>query len=254
LSASVPSLEQQLSQTVHALALLIGRAPEALEAPQGSMATLSGPGIGAGLPSELLARRPDVAEAEANLMAANANIRAARAAFFPSIELTGSAGFASLALANAISSQSHVFAVGASLTQPIFQGGALQGRYEFTQARYDELVASYRKAVFSALGNVEDSLVAVRQTEEQTRRQETAAATARRAHDIALAQLKSGVVSILTVLNTEAAMFSAEDALVQARFARLQALVSLFGALGGGWQMEPQQTGNAMQKEQRKDG
>jgi outer membrane protein TolC len=108
--------------------------------------------------------------------------------------------------------------------------------------------------VFSALGNVEDSLVAVRQTEEQTRRQETAAATARRAHDIALAQLKSGVVSILTVLNTEAAMFSAEDALVQARFARLQALVSLFGALGGGWQMEPQQTGNAMQKEQRKDG
>jgi NodT family efflux transporter outer membrane factor (OMF) lipoprotein len=254
LSASVPSLEQQLSQTVHALALLIGRAPEALEAPQGSMATLSGPGIGAGLPSELLARRPDVAEAEANLMAANANIRAARAAFFPSIELTGSAGFASLALANAISSQSHVFAVGASLTQPIFQGGALEGRYEFTQARYDELVASYRKAVFSALGNVEDSLVAVRQTEEQTRRQETAAATARRAHDIALAQLKSGVVSILTVLNTEAAMFSAEDALVQARFARLQALVSLFGALGGGWQMEPQQTGNATQKEQRKDG
>jgi NodT family efflux transporter outer membrane factor (OMF) lipoprotein len=254
LSASVPSLEQQLSQTVHALALLIGRAPEALEAPQGSMATLSGPGISAGLPSELLARRPDVAEAEANLMAANANIRAARAAFFPSIELTGSAGFASLALANAISSQSHVFAVGASLTQPIFQGGALEGRYEFTQARYDELVASYRKAVFSALGNVEDSLVAVRQTEEQTRRQETAAATARRAHDIALAQLKSGVVSILTVLNTEAAMFSAEDALVQARFARLQALVSLFGALGGGWQMEPQQTGNATQKEQRKDG
>jgi NodT family efflux transporter outer membrane factor (OMF) lipoprotein len=238
LSASIPSLEQQLHQAVHALAVLLGRAPESLESPRGSMAALSGPGIGPGLPSELLARRPDVAEAEANLVAANANIRAARAAFFPSIELTGSAGFASVALASAISSQSHVFAMGAGLTQPIFQGGALEGRYEFTQARYDELVAGYRKAVLSALGNVEDSLAAVRQTGEQTRRQETAAATARRAHDIALAQLKSGVVSILTVLNTETAMFSAEDALVQARFARLQALIALFNALGGGWHAE----------------
>ena len=253
LSASIPSLEQQLHQAVHALAILLGRVPESLEAPQGSMAALSGPGVGPGLPSELLARRPDVAEAEANLMAANANIRAARAAFFPSIELTGSAGFASLALADAISSQSRVFAVGASLTQPIFQGGALEGRYEFAQARYDELVASYRKAVVSALGNVEDSLAAVRQTAEQARRQETAAATARRAHDIAQAQLRSGVVSILTVLNTESAMFAAEDALVQARFARLQALVSLYAALGGGWQPQ-QQVGSESHKEWSNDG
>ncbi|HYC23000.1 MAG TPA: efflux transporter outer membrane subunit, partial [Candidatus Bathyarchaeia archaeon] len=175
LSASIPSLEQQLRQTVHALAILVGRLPESLDAPAGSLSELSGPGVSPGLPSELLARRPDVAEAEANLVAANANIRAARAAFFPSIELTGAAGFASLALAGAIGSQSRVFAAGASLTQPIFQGGALEGRYEFAQARYDELTASYRKAVLSALGNVEDALVAVRQTAEQARRQETAA-------------------------------------------------------------------------------
>jgi NodT family efflux transporter outer membrane factor (OMF) lipoprotein len=217
------------------------------------MAALAGPQVNPGLPSELLARRPDVAEAEANLVAANANIRAARAAFFPSIALTGSAGFASLALSSLVGSSTHVFALGGSLTQPIFEGGALQGQYDFTQARYDELTASYRKAVLSALGNVEDALVAVRQTAEQARRQETAAATARHAHDIAQAQLKSGVVSILTVLNTETAMFAAEDALVQARFARLQALVSLYAALGGGWDPQ-QQMGNESQKEHGNDG
>ena len=238
LSAGIPSLEQQLRQTVDALAILIGRTPESLETSQSTMADLSGPEVRPGLPSELLARRPDVAEAEANLVAANANIRAARAAFFPSIELTGSAGFASIALSSLLSSNTHVFSLGGGITQPIFEGGALQGQYAFTQARYDELTANYRKAVLSALGNAEDALVAVRQTAEQARRQETAAATARRAHDIAQAQLKSGVVSILTVLNTESAMFSAEDALVQARFSRLQALVALFNALGGGWQKE----------------
>jgi NodT family efflux transporter outer membrane factor (OMF) lipoprotein len=219
------------------------------------MVALAGPTVSPGLPSELLARRPDVAEAEANLIAANADIRAARAAFFPSIELTGVAGFASVALSSLVASKSHVFAFGGSLTQPIFEGGALQGQYAFTQARYDELTASYRKAVLSALGNVEDALVAVRQTGEQARRQETAANTARRAHDIAQAQLKSGVVSILTVLNTESAMFAAEDALVQVRFARLQALVSLYAALGGGWQPEgPPQTGSESRRTWTNDG
>jgi NodT family efflux transporter outer membrane factor (OMF) lipoprotein len=238
LSASIPVLEQQLHQNVHALAILIGRTPESLEAPASSMADLAGPEVAPGLPSELLARRPDVAEAEANLVSANANIRAARAAFLPNIALTGSAGFATTALSSLIGSASRVYAVGANLTQPIFEGGALQGQYALTQARYDELVANYRKAVLSALGNVEDALAAVRQSAEQMRRQEIATSSARHAHDIAQAQLHSGVVSIVTVLNTEGALFSAEDALVQARFAHLQALVSLYSALGGGWQRE----------------
>jgi outer membrane protein, multidrug efflux system len=241
LSASIPPLEQQLRQTVDALAILIGRTPESLDTPASSMADLSGPVVRPGLPSELLARRPDVAEAEAQLIGANANIKAARAAFFPSIELTGSVGFGSVALSNFLKNQ--LYSIAAGVAQPIFQGGALQGQYEFSQARYDELVANYRKAVFTAFGNVEDALVAVRQTAEQVRRQAIAAATARHAHDIAQAQLRSGVVSILTVLNTESAMFSAEDALVQARFSQLQALVGLFNALGGGWQKEQEKDG-----------
>jgi outer membrane protein, multidrug efflux system len=238
LSAAIPPLEQQLRQTTNALAILVGRPPEALDIPAGTLDGLSFPAVSPGLPSELLARRPDVAEAEAQLVSANANIAVARASFFPSIQLTASGGFASSALSTLLRSSSRVFSIGADLAQPIFDGGILRGQYAFSKARYDELVANYRKAVLSAFGNVEDSLVAVQQTVEQVRRQETAAAKARRAHDIAQAQLHSGTVSILTVLNTETALYSAQDALVQARFSHLQALVGLFGALGGGWQKE----------------
>jgi outer membrane protein TolC len=101
---------------------------------------------------------------------------------------------------------------------------------------YDELVATYRKSVISAFGNVEDALVAVQQTADQVERQQTATNAARRAYEISQAQLHAGTINILTVLNTESALFTAQDALVQARLLRLQALVSLFNALGGGWQ------------------
>jgi NodT family efflux transporter outer membrane factor (OMF) lipoprotein len=177
-----------------------------------------------------------VAEAEAQLKSANANIGVARAAFFPSIQLTGSAGFISTALGSAFNPANGVFAIGAGLTQPIFEGGALEGQYEYSKARYDELVATYRKSVISAFGNVEDALTAVQQTTDQVDRQQMARDAARRAYEIAQAQMHAGTINILTVLNTEGALFTAEDALVQARFSRLQALVSLFNALGGGWQ------------------
>jgi NodT family efflux transporter outer membrane factor (OMF) lipoprotein len=238
LSAAIPPLQQQFRQTVNALAILIGRTPESLDATTRTLADISLPVVRPGLPSELLARRPDVAEAEAQLVAANANIAAARAAFFPNIQLTASAGYASAALSTVLKSSSGVFAVAASLAQPIFDGGALKGQYAFTRARYDELVANYRKAILSAFGNVEDALVAVEQTAEQERRQATAVATAHRAHEIAQAQLRSGTVTILTVLNTETALYSAQDNQVQARFSHLQSLVGLFSALGGGWQKE----------------
>jgi len=243
LSAAVPPLRQQLRQANDALAVLTGRAPESLDAARGQLSELLSPVVSPGLPSELLVRRPDVAEAEDQLIAANANIKVARAAFFPSIALTAAGGSASSVLSTLLRSSSGVFAVAATLAQPIFEGGALTGQYHYAQARYDELVANYRKTILVAFGNVEDSLAAVQQTGEQVARQSIAVTKARRAHDIALAQLHSGTVTILTVLNTETALFSAEDALVQARLARLQALVSLFGALGGGWQREEATTG-----------
>jgi NodT family efflux transporter outer membrane factor (OMF) lipoprotein len=237
INASIPPLRQQLRQTLDALAILVGKMPQDLEAPGGTLNELSEPVVGPGLPSELLARRPDVAAAEAQLMAANANIQAARAAFFPSIDLTAGGGFVSTALSGLISPANRVFSLTGAVTQNIFQGGALVGGYRLNKARYAELLSDYHKSVISAFGNVEDALVATEQTAEQYRRQQDAVAKARRAYEITEIQLHAGTVNVLTVLNTQSALFSAEDALVQVRFAHLQALVQLFNALGGGWQL-----------------
>ena len=236
LYAAIPPLQQQLRQSVDALAILLGSTPEALDVDQGGLADLGQPAVAPGLPSELLARRPDVAEAEAQLIAANANVAAARAAFFPSISLTASGGYESGALAGLLGPSNAIFSLGAGLTQPIFEGGALQGQSDYAKARYAELLAGYHKAVISAFGNVEDSLVALRQTAEQEQRQKDAADAARRAYTFAEAQMRAGTINVLTLLNTESALFTAEDALAQIQYAHLQALVNLFNALGGGWQ------------------
>jgi len=235
LYASIPPLEQQFHASVNALAILLGKTPETVELAGGTLGELAQPAVVPGLPSELLARRPDVAEAEAQLIAANADIAQARAAFFPSIALTASGGFASTALSSVLNSANTVFSVAAALTQPIFQGGALEGQTAFTRARYEELLAGYHKTVLSALANVEDSLVGVQQTGEQERRQKEAVATARRAHEIAQARLNAGTINVLALLNTESALFAAEDAMAQIELSHMQALVGLFNALGGGW-------------------
>jgi multidrug efflux system outer membrane protein len=242
INASIPPLRQQLRQAVDALAILVGKMPQDLEAPGGTLGDLSEPVVGPGLPSELLARRPDVAAAEAQLMSANANIQAARAAFFPSIDLTADGGFVSTALSGLISPANRVFSLSGAVAQDIFQGGALIGGYRLNKARYAELLSDYHKSVISAFGNVEDALVATQQTAEQYRRQQDAVAKARRAYEITEIQLHAGTVNVLTVLNTQSALFSAEDALVQVRFAHLQALVQLFNALGGGWQLPGRNT------------
>jgi outer membrane protein, multidrug efflux system len=236
LNASIPPLRQQLRQSVDALAVLVGKMPQELEAPNGTLSDLAEPVVGPGLPSELLARRPDVAAAEAQLMAANANIQAARAAFFPTIDLTATGGFVSTALAGLVSPANRVFNLTGGVTQEIFQGGALVGSYRLNKGRYAELLSDYHKSVISAFSNVEDALVAAQQTAEQYRRQQDAVAKARRAYEITDIQLHAGIVNVLTVLNTQSALFSAEDSLVQVRFAHLQSLVQLFNALGGGWQ------------------
>jgi outer membrane protein, multidrug efflux system len=241
-NASIPPLRQQLRQTQDALAVLVGKVPQDVLPPEGTLKDLTEPEVGPGLPSELLVRRPDVAAAEAQLIAANANIQAARAAFFPSIDLTASGGFVSSALAGLISPPNKVFSLAGSVAQTIFQGGALVGGYRLNKARYDELLSDYHKSVISAFSNVEDALVASQQTAEQYRRQQDAVAKARRAYEITEIQLHAGTVNVLTVLNTQTALFSAEDALVQVRFAHLQALVQLFNALGGGWRQTAAQS------------
>ena len=236
LNAALPPLLQQLRQTVHALAVLVGKTPESVDIDTGTLTNLSSPVIVEGLPSQLLSRRPDVAEAEQQLIAANADIGAARAALFPSIQLTASGGYESSALTSLVSPPNRVYALTAGLTQPIFHGGALRGQVEFSHARYTELLTTYHKTLLTAFSNVEDALVATQQTAEQQRRQQEAVATARRAFEFAQMQMSAGTVNILTVLNTENALFSAQDQLAQVNYLRLQALVDLFTALGGGWQ------------------
>jgi outer membrane protein, multidrug efflux system len=245
-NATIPPLQQQLRQSVDALAILTGQTPEQVmpgDAAPGdaSLDALTLPVVGAGLPSQLLARRPDVAEAEEQLVAANANIAAARAAFFPSFDLTATGGFESTALGTLLSPATRVFALSASVSQTIFDHGALSGQYQYSRARYDELLSDYHKTVLTALGNVEDGLVAVQQTAEQQLRQQDATDKARRAFEFAQLQFQAGTTDILTMLNTETALFSAQDALVQGKFAHTEALLTLYQALGGGWHQEQAQ-------------
>ncbi|MGA2343752.1 MAG: efflux transporter outer membrane subunit, partial [Steroidobacteraceae bacterium] len=157
LRAAIPPLREQFRQTVYALAVLIGKTPETVDVTEGTLNDLKVPQVVAGLPSELLARRPDVAEAEQQLISANADIGVARAELFPSIELTASGGYESTVLSSLVNPANRVWAVSAGLTQPIFHGGALRGQLAFSKARYTELLTTYHKAVLTALSNVESA-------------------------------------------------------------------------------------------------
>jgi NodT family efflux transporter outer membrane factor (OMF) lipoprotein len=235
LGAAIPPLELEFRQSVFTLAVLVGQTPESLDIASGTLNDLSIPAVSSGLPSQLLSRRPDIAEAEQQLVASNADITAARAALFPTIELTASGGYESTSLTSLISPANRMYALSAGLTQPIFHGGALRGQVAYSEARNQELLSAYHKTVIAALSNVEGALVATRQTAEQLARRRDAVAKARRAFDFAQAELSAGTVNVLTVLNTENALFSAQDVMVQVEYAHLQALVDLFTALGGGW-------------------
>jgi NodT family efflux transporter outer membrane factor (OMF) lipoprotein len=233
--AVIPNFRNQLEQELIGLGILIGRPPEAITVRPGSLDTLSLPPVSPGLPSALLQRRPDVAEAEAQLVAANFDIKVARAAFFPSIQLTGSYGFANAALNTLFTPGGTLVSLAAGLTQPLFDGGLLRGQLEQAKGRYDELLADYRKSVVQAFTDVEDALTAWRFTTEQEALQRQAVATAQRAANIARAQMQAGTADVTTVLQAETTLFNAADTLAQVRLARFQALLNLYKALGGGW-------------------
>jgi len=239
--AAVPPLRQTLAQNIIALATLVARPPESLRVSGGSLNGIAVPRVTPGLPSELLIQRPDIRRQEASLAAATANIGSARAQFFPSIQLTGQGGYQSAALVSLFSPHAAFFSLAAGLTQPIFDGGAIQGNFDLTKARQDELLQTYRKTVVSAFADVDNALVAIKQTSEKLRLQRVVVAASRRAFELAEQQLKAGTADIVTVLNTQLTLFQAEDSLLQAQLARLQAIVGLYQALGGGW--KPNATG-----------
>ena len=235
LRAAIPPLQQQVEQETATLAVLIGHAPERLVVKGGGLGVVTIPAIRPGLPSALLRQRPDIAFAEAQLAAADANVDAARAAFFPTINLTAQGGFESLALRSLFNSQSAFYSLAAGLTQPIFEGFRLEADLEQQRGRQAELLQAYRRSVISAFADVERALSATRRLAEQERLQRQALASSRQAYEIAEQRLREGTVDLVTVLTTQQSLFQADDAVTQVRLARLQAAVALYQALGGGW-------------------
>jgi NodT family efflux transporter outer membrane factor (OMF) lipoprotein len=245
LRASVPPLVQSLQQNQAALALLIGRPPGHVAIRGGSMRGIAIPRVTPGLPSELIAQRPDIRQAEANLAAADANVYNARAQMLPSITLTGEGGYESAVLKTLFRPESAFYTLTAGLTQPIFDGGRLQGNLDLQKGMQDQLLQNYRKAVISGFTDVEKALIAIRQTTQAEVLQREVVSSSRRAFNLSEQQLHAGTVSLVTLLQTEQTLFQAEDSLSQARLARLQALVSLYQALGGGWLPKPLETTDA---------
>ena len=243
--ALIPPIERTLTQNRNALALLIARPPEHVRIRGGSLRSIAYPRVTPGLPSELLTQRPDIREAEAQLAAANANVENARAQMLPSITLTGEGGYASAVLRTLLRPEAAVYRIAAGLTQPIFDGGKLQGILDEQKGLQDELLQNYRKAVISGFTDVETALDGVRQTALRERLQLDVVKSSRRAFEISEQRLQQGTIDLVTVLQTQQTLYAAELLHVQAQLEHVQSIVSLYQALGGGWLPKPVEASNA---------
>ncbi|CAM5766149.1 RND transporter [Labrys miyagiensis] len=233
--ASIPPLELSIVENKAAIALLLGKPPALVAIKGGGTGSVKAPVVAAGIPSQLLTRRPDIAAAQATLISSHQNARSAYAAQFPSISLTGQGGVESAALKSLFDPAAGFYSVAAGVTQPIFDGGTLRSAVESANAQQDVDLAAYRKSVVQAFVDVENALAQVRQLTRQLGLQQAVVKSSRQAYDISERQLREGTVDLVTVLQTEQTLFSAEDTLAQVKLQRLQALVSLHQALGGGW-------------------
>ncbi len=233
--ATIPPFEQTVRQTSNILAVLLGRTPESIDIKGGTMTKLKFPKIEPGLPSEVLLRRPDVARAEAQLASQEFSVLNARAAFFPSITLTGQYGLQTALLRNLLRPEAIAWQAAAGLAQPLLDGYNLQGQYYLQQGRYAELAALYRKQIISALSDVENALIAVKETGLQLKLQGEAVAAARRAFEAAEMRMQEGTIDIITLSVTQNDYFTAQEQEVVVRLNYFQAATSLYQALGGGW-------------------
>lgn len=235
--ADAASLAQQRAQLENALAILLGTNPSRFHlAPlTNSNWNPQPPAIPAGLPSHLLERRPDVAQAERQLAASNARIGVAKGAFFPVVSLTASGGYLSGDIQTLFNWDSHVWSIGPSISLPIFAGGRNRANYHRAQAAFEESVARYRQQVLVAFGDVENSLAGVRYLANQSAAQQRAVANSRRAADLAAERYRSGIVSYLEVVDANREALSAERGNAQLAGQRLNTTVQLIKALGGGW-------------------
>jgi len=235
--ATIPDIEKQVAFQENALSQLLGRNPGPIARGK-SMDELVLPVVPAGLPSDLLEKRPDIRQAEQILVSANARIGVARALYFPSISLTGLFGWASSDLSNLFTGSAQVWSWGGTVTAPIFTGGAIRGQVKAAEAIQQQALFSYQSAIQTAFREVEDALVDQRRTREQLAAQQRQVDALREYTRFARMRYENGLTSYIEVLDAERSLFSAELSYAQTQGVLFGALVNLYKAMGGGWVVE----------------
>ena len=233
--AAIPSLRQASATARTAIALAVGKPVQSVDLKIRNLRQLRIPSLSTGVPTTLLVHRPDIRAAEQSLAAADANVQAARAAFLPTVQITGQTGVQSALLSTLFLPQSVTWAFAANATQTIFDGGRLRGQLRVSEAQRHQLLESYRRTVLAGIIDVENALIALRESAAREAAQQRALELARRAFTLGEERLRQGTTDLTTLLQTQNALFQAEDGLIQVRLARLQAVVRLALALGGGW-------------------
>ncbi|MFL6230655.1 MAG: efflux transporter outer membrane subunit [Pyrinomonadaceae bacterium] len=232
----IPAIEQSIEQQENFLSLLTGKNPDAVVRGAALTEQQLPPDVPAGLPSDLIARRPDIRAAEDELVAASARIEVARKAYFPRISLTGFTGFESTSLTSLFNPSRLVWGFLPQVTQPIFNGGLLKSNVHFTQAQRDFLLVNYERTIRTAFREVSDSLVAYRKVREVRAQRELLVTTLRDRSRLAYMRYNGGVSNLLEALDADRELFDAERSLAQVRRDELLSVVQLYKALGGGWQ------------------
>ena len=238
-NATIPDLERQIAQEENAISILLGNYPEEIKRGKPLVEQPVPPEVPAGLTSSLLERRPDIREAEQQLMAANAEIGVAKAQLFPQISLTGSGGGAfgrSTAFSSLMATHLGIWSYGAQVSQPIFTGGALQGNVHLSESQYKQLLFAYQQAIHNAFGEASDAIIGYQELHDVRVRQEVTVADLQESVRLSNMRYKGGTTTYLEVLDGQRSLYSAELTLAQARGNEYQSLVQLYRSLGGGWQ------------------
>ncbi|HVW72970.1 MAG TPA: efflux transporter outer membrane subunit [Rhizomicrobium sp.] len=237
--STLPNLIESEKEARYALAILLGRAPEGYDVKAQNLDGIVTPAVQPGMPSELILRNPGVAEAEAQLYAAHANVNAARATYFPSLSLTGDASFGpSSALSNLFNAGNFVWSIGASIGQTIFDGGKIHAQNDLARAQEQGLIAAYRKAVFTAFQDVEVALGTLKSNTDQLALIEVETKADAEAFRIAELQYREGTIDIVSLLTDQQNLFNAQQSLIQTKLSRFEASIALYNALGGGWEQK----------------
>ena len=235
-TSQVPQIEQQIQQTENAIALLLGENPGPITHTDPNALTPPPQDLPTGLPSQLLERRPDIQQAEATLVAANAQIGVARAQFFPNLSISGSAGVGGDSLSSIFDTAGKtIYGIG-TLTQPLFAGGKLRGQLELSEQTKQEMVLNYQKTIALAFRDVSNALIALKKEREYREQQEKLVAAAEDAVRLARVRYQGGSTGYLEVLTTDSNLFAAQLNLVTAQQNEALTIVQLYSALGGGWQ------------------